>query len=66
MNRIIVTMVLAAAVLSGCSGWEIFEGRKVEYKSAGKLPPLEVPPDLTRPGRDDRYAIPDAPSGSAT
>ena len=23
--------------------------KKVEYKSAGKLPPLEVPPDLTRP-----------------
>jgi outer membrane protein assembly factor BamC len=42
-------------------------GKSVEYKSAGKLPPLEVPPDLTRPGRDDRYQVPDvSPSGTAT
>jgi outer membrane protein assembly factor BamC len=42
-------------------------GKSVEYKSAGKLPPLEVPPDLTRPGRDDRYQVPDvAPGGTAT
>ena len=57
---------LAAAVLAaGCSSW--FESKKVEYKSASKLPPLEVPPDLTRPGRDDRYTVPDTtPGGSAT
>ncbi|MCL4799726.1 MAG: outer membrane protein assembly factor BamC [Burkholderiales bacterium] len=45
----------------------MFEGKQIEYKSAGKLPPLEVPPDLTRPGRDDRYAVPDvSPSSSTT
>nr|WP_072293161.1 outer membrane protein assembly factor BamC [Nitrosovibrio sp. Nv17] len=42
------------------------EGKKISYKSAGKLPPLEVPPDLTAPGSDDRYMVPDvSPSGSA-
>ena len=52
---------------AGCSFGELLEGKKVEYKSAGKLPPLEIPPDLTRPGRDERYQVPDAtPSGSAT
>ena len=35
------------------------ESKKVDYKSAGKLAPLEIPPDLTRPGADDRYAVPD-------
>ncbi|HLA34164.1 MAG TPA: outer membrane protein assembly factor BamC, partial [Rhodocyclaceae bacterium] len=41
---------------------------KIEYKSAGKLPPLEVPPDLTQPSRDERYVVPDGGStkGSAT
>ena len=43
------------------------ESKKIDYKSAGKLPSLEVPPDLTQPTRDDRYAVPDTGSkGSAT
>jgi len=55
------------AALAGCSSMS-FETKKIDYKSAGKLPPLEVPPDLTAPNRDDRYAVPDiAPrGGSAT
>jgi len=28
---------------------------KIDYKSAGTLPPLEVPPDLTAPARDTRF-----------
>ena len=55
-----------ALVIAGCGG-SLFEGTKVEYKSAGKLPSLEVPPDLTSPTRDDRYQIPDvSPTGTAT
>jgi outer membrane protein assembly factor BamC len=59
-----LVVAAAAAVVAGCS----FDmDRKVDYKSAGKLPPLEVPPDLTRPGRDDRYSVPEVnPSSSAT
>ena len=64
-----LAVVLAVpALVAGCSMFgEMFEGKKVDYKSAGKLPTLEVPPDLTRPGRDERYTMPDSnPSGTAT
>ncbi len=55
-----------ALIIAGCGG-SLLEGAKVEYKSAGKLPSLEVPPDLTSPTRDDRYQIPDIkPTGTAT
>jgi outer membrane protein assembly factor BamC len=54
-----------ALVVAGCSG--TLEPKKIDYKSAGKLPPLEVPPDLTQPTGDDRFAVPDvSPSGTAT
>ena len=46
-------------VLAGCSGNILPESKKIEYKSAGKLPPLEIPPDLTQQSRDERYAVPD-------
>lgn len=59
--------LLCAALLSACSGNILPESKKIDYKSAGKLPSLEVPPDLTQPTRDDRYAVPDiSPRGSAT
>ena len=59
--------LLCAALLSACSGNILPESKKIDYKSAGKLPSLEVPPDLTQPARDDRYAVPDiSPKGSAT
>jgi len=59
---------LLMGVLAGCSGNILPESKKIEYKSAGKLPPLEIPPDLTQQSRDERYAVPDvsASKGSAT
>ncbi|MGE5794425.1 MAG: outer membrane protein assembly factor BamC [Bacteroidota bacterium] len=64
--KLVVAFALPA-LLAGCSMFgDLFESKKVDYKSAGKLPTLEVPPDLTRPGRDDRYAMPENPSGTAT
>jgi len=53
----------AAAMLSGCA---LFGDSSVDYKSAGTMPPLEIPPDLTSPGRDNRYVIPEAARSSAT
>ncbi len=59
----LVLLVLALAA-SGCS---MFEGKKIDYKSAGTLPTLEAPPDLVLPSSDNRFAVPDAnPKGSAT
>jgi outer membrane protein assembly factor BamC len=62
--RILVALCLVVTV-AGCN--LLPEAKKMNYKSAGKLPPLEVPPDLTAPGSDERYIVPDInPSGSAT
>lgn len=70
MNRSfsLLSVLLLSVVLAGCSGSIIPESKKIEYKSAGKLPPLEIPPDLTQQSRDERYAVPDvsASKGSAT
>lgn len=55
-------------LLGGCSSFEL-PTKKIDYKSStnAKLPPLEIPPDLARPGTDDRFRIPDGNAkGSAT
>lgn len=61
--------VFVAVALAGCSG-SLLESKKIDYKSAATAatrPSLEVPPDLTAPTADDRYAVPDvSPKGSAT
>ncbi len=67
MNRRIsgLALSLIAIAVSGCS--LLPESRKIDYKSAGKVPTLEVPPDLSQISRDDRYLVPDdAGRGSAT
>ncbi len=51
-------------VLAGCSTLDdLAEKTKIDYKTAGKRPALEVPPDLTAPGRVDRG--PSAGSGTS-
>lgn len=54
----------ASLVVTGCN--LLPENKKFDYKSASKLPPLDIPPDLIAPNVDERYTIPDANSGSAT
>ena len=56
-----ILLTAAAAVVAGCAS-----DSGVDYKKAGTLPPLEVPPDLTAPARDNRYAVPEAARSSAT
>jgi outer membrane protein assembly factor BamC len=51
--------LVAALFLAGCSSFgDAMEGDKVNYKSAGKGPSLDVPPDLTQLSRDSRYVVP--------
>ena len=52
-------LILAAAFLAGGCG--LFGSKKnEEFKSASRpSKPLEVPPELTAPGSDDRFVIPD-------
>ncbi|MBK8063984.1 MAG: outer membrane protein assembly factor BamC [Betaproteobacteria bacterium] len=45
---------------------DLLESKKVDYKSAGPLPPLEIPPDLTSPARDNRYVVPEVSKSAAT
>jgi outer membrane protein assembly factor BamC len=41
--------------------------KKIDYKSASEqVPTLEIPPDLTSPTRDDRYAVPDTGGGKGS
>jgi outer membrane protein assembly factor BamC len=59
---------LALSALAGCSSISsmLEPGAGVDYKSAGKAPALDVPPDLTQLQRENRYAIPEANRGVAT
>lgn len=65
-----LSVLSAAVLLAGCSTTaQLLEGKKIDYKSASKeqTKSLEVPPDLTAPSRDERFAVPDInPKGSAT
>jgi outer membrane protein assembly factor BamC len=67
-RRLPLALALALALaLGACSTTkDLLESKKVDYKSAGTLPPLEIPPDLTTPSRDNRYAVPESGKGSAT
>jgi outer membrane protein assembly factor BamC len=58
-------IVALALAVSGCTSiGGLFGGRGVDYKSAGQLPPLEVPPDLSPPPRDGRFAVPETRSSA--
>ena len=52
-----VSALLGAALLAGCSSIGGMFDNKVDYKASATLPPLEVPPDLSTPPRDGRYAL---------
>jgi outer membrane protein assembly factor BamC len=63
-----LTLCSMLVLLAGCSSIGL-EPKKIDYKSSSavKVPTLEIPPDLTSPGRDDRFAVPDtAGKGTAT
>ncbi len=57
MKAIGIAVVLSLLV-AACG--TISERNKIDYKSAGRLPPLEVPPDLAAPKADDRYGVPES------
>ena len=56
-----------ALTLSACSLDNVLPEKRIDYKKARTGNTLEVPPDLTQPGRDETMAVPDiSPSGTAT
>jgi outer membrane protein assembly factor BamC len=62
MRWVVLAGVLLLGGCSSISDWA--EGDKTQYKGSTTLPPLEVPPDLTSPSRDNRYAVPEAKSAT--
>jgi hypothetical protein len=58
-HRLAWASILIAA-LPACS---VLQEDKVDYKSAGSAPTLEVPPDLTKLSTETRYTV---PGGSVT
>ena len=55
LGRFGLSAIVLSLSLSACS---VLEGDRVDYKSAGKAPSLEVPPDLTQLSKDTRYNVP--------
>jgi outer membrane protein assembly factor BamC len=49
-----ITTLGVVLALSACSA---LESDKIDYRSAGKAPPLNVPPDLTQLSKDTRYTV---------
>ena len=68
MKRVKILVVCSLIfVLAGCSGFSLMpEQKKIDYKSAGKAPTLDIPPDLTQGTRNDRYFVPDASGKGVT
>ena len=59
----VALVAIAAFALSGCESTSL--GKRIDYKSQSTgAPSLEIPPDLSTPKYDDRYAITSA-SGMA-
>jgi outer membrane protein assembly factor BamC len=57
---------LIAASLSGCESFGLGQslGKRIDYKTTGTAPALEIPPDLSTPRFDDRFT-PSTASGVA-
>ena len=55
LSKLSLPAIAISLSLSACS---VLEGDRVDYKSAGKAPSLEVPPDLTQLSKDTRYNVP--------
>jgi len=60
MHRLRPLAVLAIAVLAlaGCESLNLASmSKRIDYKSSSSAPSLELPPDLSTPTYDDRYAV---------
>ena len=56
--RVVALAAVVAVTLGGCESMGVSQmGKRIDYKSAGAGPSLELPPDLTKPQYDDRYAV---------
>ena len=54
--RAVALAVVVLVSLAGCESMPSL-GKRIDYKSASSAPSLELPPDLSTPQYDDRYAV---------
>lgn len=57
---------VCSALLVSLSACSVFESKKVDYKSAKRTQPLDIPPELTAPGKDERYTVSELGSKGTT
>jgi outer membrane protein assembly factor BamC len=56
MQRMLSVMAgFAVLLVAGCGSFNLLDSKKIDYRTTGSTPSLEVPPDLTMPAFDDRY-----------
>jgi outer membrane protein assembly factor BamC len=61
-----VAVLTSVLLLGSCSGMNDWIEGKTDYGKASTVPPLEIPPDLTSPTRDNRYVVPETGTSTAT
>ncbi len=61
-SRQLALVVIPLVLASGCG---IFKTEEQQRLERSRERPLEVPPDLTRPGADERFAVPDPRSATS-
>ena len=57
------SVLLAALLLAGCG---IFESKKADYRAVQRAKPLDIPPELSAPAKDDRYTVSESGSKGTT
>jgi outer membrane protein assembly factor BamC len=67
-SRVRCFLIVATTLsLGGCQTVSsVFDGQRGDYRNTGRLPPLEVPPDLARPNADTRFNVPEVGGGAAS
>lgn len=53
-----LVLVIAVAMLAGCSSWQKVAGKKADYKQSRTEEPLEIPPDLSSATIEDALVVP--------
>jgi len=66
--RVCLFVLLASLALTACDTINQFMGREdsIDYKSAQRGSPLNIPPDLTQAASDPRYSAPGGAAGAMT
>ena len=57
------SLLLAALLLNGCG---VLESKKADYRAVQRAKPLDIPPELSTPAKDDRYTVSELGSKGTT